>query len=672
MKAVRTILFASALAVVAAGSATAQIGPGPFAAFPTADPIDARFLGFSCAGLATFEEPVSIGLEVPPGTPSFTVSVFDGDSGKPDGAGKPHWDLGAHQIVVRLYADRLREGSTAAADEIGVWFGNSANPLSGGLWAASAASMPDNDWWGVTVSTSAAAQAPSGNYLYNLTIDLDGACAPGEQVESNLKVAASNPMTFLVPRFGLVGGMRQLFNDGPIVYPGGFPPADFLTAPTTYDGTFTFRFMVPQGSPDLKIFDGDFDFGTGNLVTVPSALMLAPCGDTDDPDTVASYAGVPFDTSGANPEGATVGGVPRDDSPFDLFRCGELDDPDRMGCVRYEVEDPLGNVYANDNPSGDREWEQFRIATDQADDPFNSDYLVAGDTLPPGIWTVNIIGLDLANLNLWFADTCATRIQNGVPVAACPTGTVYLVGDTVWFDADGDGIQDPGEPGIAGVVVHLVDSSNTVVATMETGDSSSPDWPACVFNNTGLDEQGLYCFGIGAPGQFTAVIAPENFSPGGPLAGLTSTTGGEAQTDTLVDDNILTYDFSYEPPPGAPGTGTIGFWKNHPEAWPVDSITVGGVVYSRSAAIAVMQTPGKGDKTYDLFSQLVAAKLNVLIGNESSCIAATIAAADAWLAAHPVGSNVRANDAAWKNEAGALHQTLNDYNNGLLCAPHRD
>jgi len=120
------------------------------------------------------------------------------------------------------------------------------------------------------------------------------------------------------------------------------------------------------------------------------------------------------------------------------------------------------------------------------------------------------------------------------------------------------------------------------------------------------------------------------------------------------------------------GTGTVGYWKNHPAAWPVDSITVGGVAYRREEAIAVMGTPGAGDRTYDLFRQLVAAMLNALAGADPSCVAAVVDAADAWMAAHPPGSGVRSRDAAWAAEAAAFHAALDDYNNGRLCAPHRD
>ena len=122
-----------------------------------------------------------------------------------------------------------------------------------------------------------------------------------------------------------------------------------------------------------------------------------------------------------------------------------------------------------------------------------------------------------------------------------------------------------------------------------------------------------------------------------------------------------------------PGTGTIGYWKNHPEAWPVNAIKVGGVDYTRDAAIDWMKTAGKGDKTIDLFKQLVAAKLNVILGNDSSCVQDQIDDADTWLMSWPLGSDVSADSDAWQSGGGgALHSHLTDYNEGKLCAPHRD
>jgi hypothetical protein len=130
-----------------------------------------------------------------------------------------------------------------------------------------------------------------------------------------------------------------------------------------------------------------------------------------------------------------------------------------------------------------------------------------------------------------------------------------------------------------------------------------------------------------------------------------------------------------EPP--SPGTGTPGYWKNHPDAWPVETITIGGVTYTKEAAIAIMKTPGKGDKTITMFNALVAAKLNVEIENCSWCIYEVIFGefgADWWMAVYgPVGSGVRANSEKWQASHGeALYEMLDAYNNGWLCAAGRD
>ena len=124
--------------------------------------------------------------------------------------------------------------------------------------------------------------------------------------------------------------------------------------------------------------------------------------------------------------------------------------------------------------------------------------------------------------------------------------------------------------------------------------------------------------------------------------------------------------------PCSPGVGSPGYWKNHPEAWPVSSITLGGVTYSQADAIAIMETSVRGDKTYTLFNALIAAKLNVLIGNCSCCIADTIDDADDWLESNPLGTYVAGSSPAWQCPGEKLYLCLDAYNNGLLCAPARD
>ena len=120
-----------------------------------------------------------------------------------------------------------------------------------------------------------------------------------------------------------------------------------------------------------------------------------------------------------------------------------------------------------------------------------------------------------------------------------------------------------------------------------------------------------------------------------------------------------------------PGTGTPGYWKTHPEAWPVAQITIGGATYTRDQAIAWLDNVNK-DRTTTMFSSLVSATLNTIIGNDKSCVASTIASANAWMQTYgPVGAGVHASSVAWKL-GEPMHRLMDNYNNGMLCAPHRD
>jgi len=172
-----------------------------------------------------------------------------------------------------------------------------------------------------------------------------------------------------------------------------------------------------------------------------------------------------------------------------------------------------------------------------------------------------------------------------------------------------------------------------------------------------------------APGEvYDCVIGPEDAVAGQHTN--TATATGTYMGAQVTDTDDANY---FGKVPCTPlGTGTPGYWMNHPEAWPVYSITIGGVVYTKDKAILLMKSPVKLDKTYTMFPALVSAKLNVLSCNESSCIAATIQAADDWMRVYgPVGSGVLASSSAWQI-GEPLYLLLDEYNNGLLCAPSRD
>jgi hypothetical protein len=134
------------------------------------------------------------------------------------------------------------------------------------------------------------------------------------------------------------------------------------------------------------------------------------------------------------------------------------------------------------------------------------------------------------------------------------------------------------------------------------------------------------------------------------------------------DDSSLTGIQNYCDPGSGPA-GSAGYWQNHPDAWCVPSITIGGVAYTMAEAIALMQHSTNKDMTYQMFAQLVAAELSVnCFHSDQTCVIDAMQAADAWMADHPVGSNVAAKSSAWKAITSA-YNTLVNYNTGTLCAP---
>jgi SdrD B-like domain len=229
----------------------------------------------------------------------------------------------------------------------------------------------------------------------------------------------------------------------------------------------------------------------------------------------------------------------------------------------------------------------------------------------------------------------------------------------VFNDTNNNGIQDAGEPGIEGVkvfVCQLCDGTDTIA--VETGPGGFYELPGATDTVT------------------ISVLIPTGTQASPPNVGSNDTVDsdgtalGNGFSAATVTANGLATDFGFHTAAASPGTGTPGYWKNHPEAWPVTSITVGGVTYTKAQAIAWLGKVGK-DKTTTMFSSLVPAMLNIMIGNDGSCVNATIAAANAWMATYgPVGSNVAASSSAWA-VGEPLHITLDNYNNGLLCAPHR-
>lgn len=182
----------------------------------------------------------------------------------------------------------------------------------------------------------------------------------------------------------------------------------------------------------------------------------------------------------------------------------------------------------------------------------------------------------------------------------------------------------------------------------------------------------------GVPVQTTVTIQRPGLAADAYIHGLSPTTNfgnvhplWTGNVGGFEKYSLVRFYFDVVPDRPSPGTGTPGYWMNHPEAWPIDPIVIGGVTYTKDQAIAIMMTPPAGDMTKVMFFHLVAAILNVEIGNAAGCISGTITDAQDWMSIYPIGSGVAGKSAAWK-VGDPLKTLLDSYNNGLMCAPHRD
>ena len=115
--------------------------------------------------------------------------------------------------------------------------------------------------------------------------------------------------------------------------------------------------------------------------------------------------------------------------------------------------------------------------------------------------------------------------------------------------------------------------------------------------------------------------------------------------------------------PGGGGcTLTQGFWKNHPESWPVSSLTLGSVTYTEAQLLAILHEPVAGNGLISLAHQLIAAKLNIASGADPTDIQADVTAADALidgLVVPPVGSGF-----LLPSDTSSLVSALTDFNEG--------
>ena len=158
------------------------------------------------------------------------------------------------------------------------------------------------------------------------------------------------------------------------------------------------------------------------------------------------------------------------------------------------------------------------------------------------------------------------------------------VGDRVWTDTNGNGIQDPGEPGLGGVTVTLTGTDvagNPITQTVVTG----PD--------------GSYLFNV-PPGSYTVTFTggpagwfPSPVGQGAPGAG---SVGGSFTLTLTPGQQVLTVDSGFVPPARVEGTtwvDTNGNGTRDPSEVVLPGVRV-TLTDSTGKVVATAITDGKG------------------------------------------------------------------------------
>jgi hypothetical protein len=182
-----------------------------------------------------------------------------------------------------------------------------------------------------------------------------------------------------------------------------------------------------------------------------------------------------------------------------------------------------------------------------------------------------------------------------------------------------------------------------------------------VVANTCSLVQDLYVDGL----LVGSVRATSGGAPAGMATVVFGDTGNIAKHGLFYYDDESFEEFDCAVPTPCPLSH--GFWKNHANDWPTDSLTLGGETYGTDDLLRLLRMPTRADASLILARQLIAAKLTVANGSDPAPVATTIADADDALGAFAGRLPYRVRPSSSEGQGMvALAAILDEYNNGHL------
>ena len=188
-------------------------------------------------------------------------------------------------------------------------------------------------------------------------------------------------------------------------------------------------------------------------------------------------------------------------------------------------------------------------------------------TLPAGLQQTSLAlaGGDFGNQTMPYSITLAAGAENltadfgfnwGTAINP-PADAVGAIGDRIWIDSNGNGIQDAGEPGLGGITVAIY-SDPDGDGVYDTPYTSALDQNGVISATTTTEADGSYIFSnLPAGGYVVKVLTPPaGYSQTGDpdhfaSSGAENSTGNDNQTTQPIvlapGDLFLNADFGYQP-----------------------------------------------------------------------------------------------------------------------------
>jgi len=184
-----------------------------------------------------------------------------------------------------------------------------------------------------------------------------------------------------------------------------------------------------------------------------------------------------------------------------------------------------------------------------------------GDVWTQGIGAVGRDGaLPTGALGVRTDDNTVDQFGKGAGMAdlevLCDEAPIQI-GNRVWADANGNGIQDAGEAPIAGVTVNLYDADGNVVGTTLTDDNGNYFFDGTNVYEPGFVGDAAHLVTLDQNADYTVALDnPDDYAADGPLAGRTPTQADAGANDEHDSDGVVPSGGTY--PQAAVTTGGAG------------------------------------------------------------------------------------------------------------------